>query len=137
MKSLHGLKQAPRQWHEKFDNVMMSHAFKINECDKCVYVKDTEHGYVIVCLYVDDKLIVDSNDEMITSTKNMLNSRLDMKDLGIVDVILGMKIKRISYGLHLSQSHYVNNILGKFAKDNSSIARTPIDVTLHLSKNKA
>ena len=31
-----------------------------------VYVKDTEHGYVIVCLYVDDMLIVGSDDEMIT-----------------------------------------------------------------------
>ena len=36
VKSLYGLKQAPKKWHEKFDNVMMSHGFKINECDKCV-----------------------------------------------------------------------------------------------------
>ena len=70
---------------------MMSHGFKIKECDKCVYVKDVEHGYVIVCLYVDDILIVGSNDKMITSTKNMLNSRFDMKDLGLANVILGEK----------------------------------------------
>ena len=47
MKSLkysYGLKYAPKQWHEKFDNIMMSHGFEINECDKCVYVKDVEHG---------------------------------------------------------------------------------------------
>ena len=49
---------------------------------------------------------------------------------------MGIKIKRISDGLILSQSHYVDNILGKFDKDNSGIARTPVDVTLHLSKNK-
>ena len=72
---------------------MMSHDFKINECDKCVYVKDTEHGYVIICLYIDDMLIVGSDDKIITSTTNMLNSRVDMKDLGIVDVILGIKLK--------------------------------------------
>ena len=136
VKSLYGLKQAPKQWHEKFDNVMLSHGFKINECDKCVYVKDDEHGYVIVCLYVDDMLIVGSDDKMITSTKNMLNSRFDMKDMGLADVILGIKIKRTSDGLVLSQSHYVDNILGKFDKDNSGIARTPVDVTLHFSKNK-
>ena len=73
---------------------MMSHGFKINKCDKCVYVKDTELGYVIVCLYVDDMLIVGSDDKMIASTKNMLNSRFDMKDMGLVDVILRIKIKR-------------------------------------------
>ena len=67
MKSLYGLKQAPKQCNEKFDNVMMSHDFKINECDNCVYIKDIEHGYVIVCFYLDDMLIVDSDDKMITS----------------------------------------------------------------------
>ena len=66
----------------------------------------------------------------------MLNSRFDMKDMGLTDVILGIKIKRTLEGLILSQSHYVYNILGKFDNDNSSIAKTPIDVTLHLSKNK-
>ena len=73
---------------------MMSHGFKINECDKCVYVKEVEYGYVIVCLYVDDMLIVGCGDKMITSTKNMLNSRFDMKDMGLVDVILGVKFIR-------------------------------------------
>ena len=72
---------------------MMSHDFKINECDKCVYVKDTEHGYVIICLYIDDMLIGGSDDKIITSTTNMLNSGVDMKDLGLVDVILGIKLK--------------------------------------------
>ena len=115
---------------------MMSRGFKINECDKCVYVKEVEHGYVLVCLYVDDMLIINSDDKMITSTKNMLNSRFDMKDMGLADVILGIKLIKTSYGLILSQSHHVDNILGKFDKDNYGIAITPIDVILHLSKNK-
>ena len=133
VKSLFELKQ----WQEKFDNVMMSHDFKINERDKCMYVKDKEHGYVIVCMYVDDMLIVGSDDKMITSTKNMLNSRFDMKDLGLADVMLDIKIKRTSYRLILSQSHYVDNILVKFDKDNSGITKTQVDVTLYSSKNKA
>ena len=137
MKSLYVLKQAPKQWHDKFDNVMMSHDFKINECDKYVYVKDIEHKYVIVCLYIDDMFLIRSNDKMITYTKNMLNSRFDLKDLGLANVILAIKIKRTSDEIILSQSHYVDNILEKFDKDKSSIAKTPVDVTLHFSKNKA
>ena len=81
---------------------MMSHGFKINECDKCVYVKNIEHRYVIVCLYAYNMLIVGSDDKIITSTKNMLNSRFDMKDMGLADVILGIKIIRTSYGIILS-----------------------------------
>ena len=52
VKSLYGLKQIPKQWHEKFDKVMKLNGFTINECDKRVYVKDTNNGYIIVCLYV-------------------------------------------------------------------------------------
>ena len=130
VKSLYELKQAPKQCYEKFDNVMMSQEFKINEYGKCVYVKDIEHEYVIVCLYIDDMLIVDKDHKMIISTKNMLNSRFDMKDMGLADVILGKKkILRTSYGVVVSQSHYVDNILRKFDKDNFRIARTPFDVT--------
>ena len=43
----------------------MSQGFKINECGKCVYVKDTKHGYVIVWLYVDGMLIASSEDKII------------------------------------------------------------------------
>ena len=65
VKSLYGLKQALMQWHEKFDSLMMKNGFKINECDKCVYVKNTKHGFVIIRLYVDDVLIMGSNNEVI------------------------------------------------------------------------
>jgi transposase InsO family protein len=76
VKSLYGLKQAPLQWHLKFDEVMMSNGFKINECDKCVYIKNTDNGYVIVCLYVDDMLILGSNLQVINETKLMLKKEL-------------------------------------------------------------
>jgi hypothetical protein len=135
VKSLYGLKQAPKQWHEKFDNVMISNGFQINECDKCVYIKECNRGYVIVCLYVDDMLIIGSNKEIIKSTKNMLNARFDMKDLGLADVILGVQISRTPDGYILSQKHYIEKILEKFNSNDISISKTPVDLTLHLYKN--
>ncbi|GJW99868.1 retrovirus-related pol polyprotein from transposon TNT 1-94 [Tanacetum coccineum] len=129
VKSLYGLKQAPKQWHQKFDNTMLESGFKINECDKCVYVKDTSSGYVILCLYVDDMLIVGSNDKMIRSTKDMLKSKFDMKDMGLADVILGIKIIRTQNGLVLSQAHYVDKILNTHNAGDSGQARTPIDTS--------
>ena len=136
VKSLYGLKQAPKQWHQKFDSVVLANGFKINECDKCIYIKNTVNGYVILFLYVDDMLIVGSDDEMIKSTNALLSTRFDMKDTGLADVILGVKILRTSDGLVLSQSHYVDKILDKFSNDDSGVARTPIDVNFHMSKNR-
>ena len=48
---------------------MLANGFKINECDKCVYVKNTENGYVILCLYVDDMLVIGSDDKIVKSTR--------------------------------------------------------------------
>ena len=111
---------------------MLSDGFKINKCDKCVYVKNTDKGYVIVCLYVDDMLIIGSNNDMIKSTKKVLNRKFDMKDLGVADVILGIKITRTSEGYALSQSHYVEKILEKFGKHDDRPAKTPVDISLLL-----
>ena len=115
---------------------MMSNGFRINEYNKCVYIKDTTNGYVILCLYVDDMLIIGSNNDIIKATKRMLTNEFNMKDLCVTDVILGMKISRKYDGLVLYQAHYVKKVLEKFKEYNDSLVRTPIDVNLHLTKNK-
>ncbi|GJU27872.1 retrovirus-related pol polyprotein from transposon TNT 1-94 [Tanacetum coccineum] len=129
VKSLYGLKQAPKQWHQKFDHTMLDSGFKINECDKRVYVKDTSSGYAILCLYVDDMLIIGSNDKMFKSTKYKLKSKFDMKDIGLADVILRIKIIRTKNGLVLSQAHYVYKTLNTRIAGDFGLARTPIDTS--------
>ena len=98
-------------------------------------MKNTNKSYVIICLYVDDMLIIGSNIEIIKTTKKMLNSEFDMKDMGVADVILGIKIFKTSEGYTLSQSHYVEKILSKFGKHDDRPAMAPIDPNLHLVKN--
>ena len=78
-------------------------------------------------VYVDDMLIVDRNDKIIKSTKDILNSRFDMKYMDPADVILRIKITRTSHSLILSQSYYINKIIEKFNKDDFGVARNPID----------
>ena len=80
-------------------------------------------------------VIIGSNNNIIKTTKKMLNKHFDMKDMGIADIILGMKITKTSEGYALSQTHYIEKILDKFSKDDDNLARTPVDVNLYLSKN--
>nr|GEU55726.1 zinc finger, CCHC-type [Tanacetum cinerariifolium] len=42
VKSLYELKQAPKQWHQKSDEVVLSSGFLLNQYDKCVYSKFDE-----------------------------------------------------------------------------------------------
>ncbi|MBM1124202.1 hypothetical protein JQN44_27380, partial [Klebsiella pneumoniae] len=60
----------------------------------------------VVCLYVDDMIIIGNND-IIKVTKRMLSRNFDMKDLGVADVILGIRITKTSDGYTLSQTHFI------------------------------
>ena len=74
-------------------------------------------------------LIMSKNMADINSTKRMLASKFDMKDLGVADVILGIRIHKTPQGLALSQSHYIEKVLDKFKYLDFKISKTPIDVS--------
>ena len=135
IKSLYGLKQAPKQWYEKFDSVILSHGFKHNNADKCIYSKFVDDFGVIICLYVDDLLIFGTNMHGVNDTKKYLTSQFKMKDLGEVDTILGIKVKKNSGGYSLCQSHYIEKVLLKFKHLKFKEANTPFDSSIKLLEN--
>ena len=134
-KSLYGLKQAPKQWYEKFNSALLEYGFVVNSSDSCVYTKLFENNCVIICLYVDDMLIFGTSLEVINLTKMFLCSKVEMKDLGEVDVILGMKVKKTESGFSLNQSHYIEKILKKFNSFDVVPVKTPYDASVCLKKN--
>ena len=66
------LRQAPKQWHEKFNTTLASVGFIVNEADKCVYYRHGGGEGVILCLYVDDILIFGTNLKVIEEVKSFL-----------------------------------------------------------------
>ncbi|KAL0448134.1 UNVERIFIED_CONTAM: Retrovirus-related Pol polyprotein from transposon TNT 1-94 [Sesamum latifolium] len=137
VKSLYGLKQAPKQWHKKFDKTILMFGFTVNENDKCIYCKVKGDKIIILCLYVDDILLIGSCVEIIIETKSFLKNKFEMKDMGEADVILGIKLIRSTDGIAISQSHYVEKIIEKFGYQNSRIAKTPYDSSVALFKNES
>jgi len=134
-KSLYGLKEAHKQWHEKFDNLMISNEFKVNESGKCIYYMYDKIICTIICFYVDDLLIFGSNIPTINSVKSLLSNNFDMKDLGEAEVILGIKNTRSDNGISLDQSHYIEKILRKYNYFDCKPASTPYDPSVKLFKN--
>ena len=129
-KSLYGSKQVPKQWHEKYDTLVIYHDYKVNESDKCIYYKVENDICTIICLYVDQLLIFGSNIHAVNSVKSMLSANFDMKDLGEAKVTLGINITRSEEGISLDQSHYIEKILKKYKP-----ACTPYDPSVKLFKN--
>jgi len=93
---------------------MIKDGFTINECDKCVYTKTVRDACIIICLYVDNILILGTNIEVIKSTKRILSNNFDMKDLVVADIILGIKITRTPDEISLSQAHYMDKMIERF-----------------------
>ena len=91
---------------------------------------------VIACLYVDDMLIMSKDIDDINSTKRMLSSKFDMKNLGVGDLILGFRIIKNPQGLTLSIFHYIERILDKFKYLNLNVVETQIDLSCTFKKNE-
>ncbi|GJZ81835.1 zinc finger, CCHC-type containing protein [Tanacetum coccineum] len=96
IKFLYGLKKAHKQWHQKFDEVVLSGGYLLYQADKCVYNKFDESGKGdIICLYVDGMLIFGTDKVQVELTKEFLSSRFSIKDIGVADVIIdiGLNMK--------------------------------------------
>ena len=114
---------------------MISNVYKVNESDKYVYYKFENCICTIICLYVDDLLIFGSNIQAINDMKSLLCNNFDMKDLGEVSVILGIKITKSEQGISLDQSQYVKKILKKYNYFDSKPVSTLNDPSVKLFKN--
>ena len=135
-KSLYGLNQAPKQWHEKFDSALLSEGLLSIEVDKCVYTKCIDKECVIIALYVDDILTFGTSLDKVHSTKRFLASQFDIKDMGEAKVIWGVKITRMGDSIMLSQEHYFEKILKRFRHFDAKPMSTPYDANTHLMKNR-
>jgi len=66
---------------------------------------------VILCLYIDDIMILGSKIQVINITKSLLSKHFNIKDLSSVNVILGIKLLKTNSEFSLTQSHYIEKIL--------------------------
>jgi len=53
-KTLYGLKQAPRAWLDKIGQYFVTSGFQTSNANFSLYVKKTDHGIVVIVIYVDD-----------------------------------------------------------------------------------
>jgi hypothetical protein len=71
VKSSNELKQAPKQWHKKFNQILTSDEFSHTNVDKCVYTKSLNDDCVIIYLYVDNMLIFRICDNILKQKKKL------------------------------------------------------------------
>lgn len=96
--------------------------------EHCVYLKHIEEGFLILTLFVVDKLVASSDRKRLKKIKRWLVSQFDIKDMGKASYILGVKILWIHsrWTLGLSLMMYIRKILKSFKMSKEK----PVDIAI-------
>jgi hypothetical protein len=64
--------------------------FQTSNADFSLYVKKTNHGIIVIVIYVDDLIITGDSDADISDLNKLLKQKFEMKDLGELHYFLGI-----------------------------------------------
>ena len=128
VKSLYGLKNAPRQCYKKLHVFLINLGFSQSEKDPCVYFKVQGDNIIIIVVYVDDFLIAGNNSIFLQKLKLELQQKFDIHDLGEPTKYLGLEIvrNRELQEIEITQSKYIEAILERFNMSNAKSQPTPM-----------
>ena len=138
-KALYGLKQAPRAWNRDINLKLHGMGFHQLQSEPCLYLHYKDADICIISLYVDDLVIAASSLAVINHVKSKLQQFYLMKDLGVVDEILGCKVcvDRDLDCITIQQAQYTKEIIKKFLPADDTITYSvPADPALHLVQSQ-
>ncbi len=113
-KTLYGLKQTPKAWSNKIGQYLVTSGFQTSNADFSLYVKKTDHGIIVIVIYVDDLIITRNSDVDIFDLKKLLKQKFEMKDLGELRYFLGIEVIQSLKGIWLLQRQYALNKLSEY-----------------------
>ncbi|GJX06276.1 pyridoxal 5'-phosphate synthase-like subunit PDX1.2 [Tanacetum coccineum] len=104
--------------------------------DYSLFVKQKGTDFTALLVYVDDVLITGNNTHEIWSTKQALDKKFTIKDIGLEKYFLGIEICRTSTGTHLNQRKYILDLLQDAGMTACKPASAPLPAHLQLSIDK-
>jgi hypothetical protein len=97
LKSLYGLKKAPRTFYEKLRDGLLERGFTQSEIDPCLFMK----RYCICVVYVDDTifagpdaLLLEREIKSLGVKEDQCNRSFQLRDEGEVGDFLGIRIEK-------------------------------------------
>eukprot|EP00795_Rhopilema_esculentum_P016954 gene16954-8450_t len=131
--SLHGLKQSGRNWNTTLTNFLKLKGFIPNKTDPCIYTRAIEHDQVIILFWVDDIIICNNKQELISNTKDVLQKEFHIDDRGPLKWFLGIDFSQSEDGIYtMSEQRYCEAILNRFKMTDCKPASTPAEKNLTL-----
>ncbi|CAH2088665.1 unnamed protein product [Euphydryas editha] len=132
-KAIYGLKKAPRYWYETFCNFMISQDFKRSKTDMCLYIKTFKNTKTFVIQYVDDILMISSDESTVESLKEQMAKTFKIKDLGLASYYVGIRILQNKDFISLDQCEYLKSILQLFNMSDCKGVTIPLEPNFNSS----
>jgi hypothetical protein len=104
-KALYGLRQAPRAWNAKLDPTLKGMGFKQSPHEATIYRRGNGGNALLVGVYIDDLVIIDTKDAEVTSFKEEMKATFQMSDLGLLSFYLGIEVHQGDSGIRQPSSH--------------------------------
>ena len=124
VRSLYGLRQAPKLWYQFFAREICKLGFRRSSVSDCLFIR-SDPTPVFVIVYVDDLLIIGSDSE-VTKVKSELKEIFTVTDLGLCSYFFGISIIRKPDGIFLSQKAYTEKLIEAAGMTNCKPAKSPL-----------
>ena len=100
-KAMYGLVQAAQQFYKKMVRVTVGKmGFKKSNANGCLLMRAEDQGTVILCVYVDDMLVV--GDKLaVEAFKKEIKKFFKTKEEGTLDIYVGYKVTQEGNELHM------------------------------------
>ena len=138
-RSLYGLKQAGRVWHETLNEKLEEMGFKRILCEHSIWVFGRGDSRILIPVFIDDMTIAAKSQSEIDRIKSELKTHFKLRDLGPTSFLLGVQIDRDrpNRSISLSPRQYVLDLLQRFGFQDCSPVTTPLDPSVRLSTSMA
>lgn len=93
LKSVYGLKQAPKNWYDRVTTFLSSLGFRRSRYDLCVYFAWRSSDCMFLAFHVDDFVIATSSGDWEDEFIKAFAKEFEIKDLGEPKLLLGMTVE--------------------------------------------
>ncbi|KAK3250613.1 hypothetical protein CYMTET_40017 [Cymbomonas tetramitiformis] len=128
LKAVYGLKQAGKEWFDTSDAFIMSYDKRMRRSDvePCLYYIQDSDITVIILAYVDDYICATNSRSWYDNFVTTFNSQYTCKDLGVLDLVMGIGVRWGPGVAYLSQSGYISQMIDTYGLKDAKPASLPM-----------
>jgi hypothetical protein len=121
---------------DKIGQYLVTSGFQTSNANFSLYVKKTDHGIVIIIIYVNDLIITRDSDVDIFDLKKLLKQNFEMKDLGESRYFLGIEVIQSPKRIWLLQRQYALNKLTDYGMTGCKPISIPLGQNVKLNADE-